>query len=85
MRFSTFVLIALMLVMPATMLPQPPQRDRPFDVNQARQNLRDARAFLDQAGGEWGGHRVSAIKHIDAALGELNEAERWAHAHGDVR
>ena len=57
MRFATFLLIAFMLVMPATMLPQPPQGDKPFDVNQARQNLRDARAFLDQAGGDWGGHR----------------------------
>ncbi len=85
MKFATFLLVLCMLAMPAAMLPQPPQRDKPFDVNVARQNLRDARAALDQAGGEWGGHRVNAIKHIDAALGELNEAERWAHNHGDIR
>lgn len=85
MRTATFVLIALMLVMPTALLPQPPQRDRPFDVHEAREGLRSARAFLDQAGGEWGGHRAKAIHHIDEALRELDEAEHWARDHGDIR
>src|SRR5438552_11169679 len=34
---------------------------------------------------EWGGHRVQAMKHIDAALDELEEAERWAREHHDIK
>ncbi len=86
MRIATAVLLTLMIILPtATLLPAPPQRDVPAEVESARRALQGARNDLDHAGGEWGGHRVAAIRHIDAALGELGEAERWARAHRDIR
>jgi len=30
---------------------------------------------------DWGGHRVKAMGHIQAAVSELNEAEKWAREH----
>jgi hypothetical protein len=86
MRIATAVLLALMVMVPiATPSPASPQRDVPGEVDSARRALQGARNDLDHAGGEWGGHRVAAIRHIDAALGELGEAERWAHAHHDIK
>ena len=51
----------------------------------AEQALRTAKGELEHAGGEWGGHRVQAMKHIDAALHELEQAEQWARQHHDIK
>jgi hypothetical protein len=59
--------------------------DKPAEVDRAEQALRNARGELEHAGGEWGGHRVQAMKHIDAALHELELAEQWARQHHDIR
>jgi len=32
-----------------------------------------------------GGHRVAAIKHIDAVLQELEKAEDWARQHHEIK
>jgi hypothetical protein len=53
-------------------------------VDEARNKLRDARHDLENAGGEWGGHRVKAMNHIDAALRELEEAEHYAREHHEM-
>ena len=44
------------------------------DMRRAEKLLRDARAVLAGAPGEYGGHRDKAIKRVDEALGELHEA-----------
>jgi hypothetical protein len=86
MRIAAVLLLALMIVVPAnSVFPAPPERDAPREVESARHKLRDARQDLANAGNEWGGHRAEAMKHIDAALRELDEAERWAHDHHDMR
>jgi hypothetical protein len=51
----------------------------------ARRGLEGARNELVHAGGDWGGHRMVAISHIDAALKEIGEAEKWARAHHDIK
>jgi len=84
MKVVIAVVLALMIMVPAVSI-FPAQRDVPAEVESARRALQGARDDLDHAGGQWGGHRVAAIKHIDAALGELREAERWAREHHDVR
>jgi hypothetical protein len=82
MRIASLLLLALMIVVPASSIfSEPQERDVPREVNDARHLLHDARARLEHAGNEWGGHRVAAMNHIDAALHELDEAERWAHEH----
>ena len=53
--------------------------------NRAEQSLHTAKGELEHAGTEWGGHRVQAIKHIDAALKELDQAEQWARQHHDIK
>jgi len=77
----------MMIVSPATNLLSgaPPQRDVPGQVEAARRALQGARNDLEHAGGEWGGHRVAAMKHIDEAVRELNEAEKWAKEHHDIK
>jgi hypothetical protein len=50
------------------------RREKVEDMHRAEQMLRDARAVLAGAPGEYAGHRDRAIKHVDAALGEVHEA-----------
>ena len=44
------------------------------DMHHAEKLLREARAVLAGAPGEYGGHRDKAIKRVDEALGEVHEA-----------
>jgi hypothetical protein len=86
MRIATVIALAvLMMFSTVSILPASPQRDVPAEVNSARQALRNARNELEHAGGQWGGHRVAAMKHIDEALKELGEAEGWAREHHDIK
>jgi len=87
MRLATLAVLLMMIVSPSTSLfpSAPPQRDVPAEVDAARHALQGARNDLDHAGGGWGGHRVAAMKHIDEAVRELNEAEKWAKEHHDIK
>lgn len=86
MRIAGALLLATMILAPGTaMFSAPPERDIPREVNEARHKLQSAREDLANAGNEWGGHRADAMKHIDAAIHELDEAERWAREHHDMR
>ena len=85
MKIAALVLAATILVPTATLFPRSPQRDVPAEVESARSALKGAYNDLEHAGGEWGGHRVNAMKHIQAAMTELNEAEKWAKEHHDVK
>src|SRR6266566_2717887 len=60
-------------------------KSKPAEVDRAEQSLQTAKGELEKAGTEWGGHRVQAIKHIDAALKELEQAEQWARQHHDIK
>lgn len=55
------------------------------DIQRARQALQAAKSQLESAGHEWGGHRVAAIQHVDAALAECNKAEQWAKQHKQIK
>jgi len=85
MKIATLALAATILVPSATMFPRSPQRDVPAEVDSARGALKGAYNDLQHAGGEWGGHRAKAMDHIQAAINELNEAEKWAKEHHDVK
>ena len=87
MKIAMSLLLVLMIMAPAVKSsPHPaPQRDVPAEVDTARRALQGARNDLEHAGGEWGGHRVAAMKHIDEALRELGEAEKWAREHHDIK
>jgi len=85
MKIATLVLAATILVPAGTLLPQPLQRDVPAEVDAARNALKGAYNDLQHAGGEWGGHRVNAMNHIQEAIKELNEAEKWAKEHHDIK
>ena len=86
MKTAAVMLLALMIMVPAVpLLSDPPQRDVPAEIGSAKERLKNARNDLDHDGGEWGGHRVTAIKHIDEALSELGQAEKWAREHHDIK
>ena len=84
MKIAKLVLAATILVPTAPLFSRPPQ-DVPAEVNSAREALKGAHNDLEHAGGTWGGHRVKAMQHIQAAIAELNEAETWAKAHHDIK
>lgn len=84
MKIATLILAALLF--PGTiLLSQPPQKDIPAEVDSARSALKGALNDLQHAGSDWGGHRVKAMEHIQQAINELNEAEKFAHAHHDMK
>jgi hypothetical protein len=57
--------------------PAPQERHEGFeDMRRAEGLLKDARAVLAGAPGEYGGHRDRAIKRVDQALEEIHEAIR---------
>jgi len=86
MKIATLVVLALMIVTTtANLFPRAPQRDVPAEVESARRALQGARNDLEHAGGNWGGHRTAAMNHIDQALKELGEAEKFAHEHHDMK
>jgi hypothetical protein len=85
MKIATLLLVVTILFAPATLFSNPPQKDVPAEVTSAQSALKGALNDLQHAGGEWGGHRVKAMEHIQTALTELNEAEKWAHEHHDVK
>ena len=52
------------------------------DVRTARDLMQQARGLLASAPGSFGGHREKAMKHLDIALGEANQAlEAREHEH----
>src|SRR5260370_42271934 len=72
MKIATLILLALMIMLPTVpLLPEPPIRDVPAEIEAARRGLEGARNDLAHAGGPWGGHRMVAITHIDPALKEI--------------
>jgi len=81
MRIATLLLLAFLVVCPGA----PQQKDVPAEVESARKALESARNDLNHAGGEWGGHRAAAVQHIDQAIKELNEAEKFAREHHDIK
>jgi len=86
MKIATLLLFSVMMMSPsATLFSSPFQKDKPAEVDRAQQSLQTAKNELEHAGTEWGGHRVQAIKHIDAALKELEQAEQWARQHHDIK
>ena len=87
MKLATFTLLAMFVLSPAVSLfPAEPaqQKDVPAEVEAARSALRSANNELQHAGAQWGGHRVAAMHHIEQALSELNQAEKWAREHHDM-
>jgi hypothetical protein len=86
MKIATLLLLSVMKMAPSpTLLSAPFQKDKPAEVDRAEQSLNTAKGELEKAGNEWGGHRVQAIKHIDAALHELELGEQWARQHHDIK
>src|SRR5438477_3997594 len=86
MKIATLLLFSVMMMVPSPSLFSAPfQKDKPAEVDRAEQSLQTAKGELEKAGTEWGGHRVQAIKHIDAALKELEQAEAWARQHHEIK
>ena len=84
MKRITLILLALMIMLPtAPLLSGSPQRGAELDS--VRQPLQKARYDVMHIPGGWGGHMEEAAKHIDAALKELDEAEKYAKEHHEMK
>ena len=59
--------------------------DVPAEMARAQQALENAKNELASAGADWGGHRIAAIKHVDAALAEVQKAVVWAKQHKEMK
>jgi F0F1-type ATP synthase epsilon subunit len=82
MKILTMLMFAMMTLVPVGIMSSAAfERDRPQEMNRAQESLRAAKNELEHAGDEWGGHRSKAIQHINAALTELDQAERFAREH----
>jgi hypothetical protein len=55
--------------------------DVPREIYDASHQLQVGKADLEQAGGEWGGHKASALNHVNQALRELQLAIEYAKSH----
>jgi hypothetical protein len=55
-----------------------PQEHHPH-IRAALHNLEEARAQLEAAAHDFGGHRVKALEHTNKAIEECREALRYAH------
>ena len=92
-KISTSVLLLVLMVsiVPSTNIvaqerkQHKPTADVQAEMLRARQSLQTAKDELVHAGSEWGGHRQTAIEHVDAALAEVAKAEQWARQHKDIR
>ena len=51
------------------------------NLKAAREKLLGAKKHLIEAPDDFGGHKLKAIEHIDAALKEIAEAIEWDRAH----
>lgn len=85
MRIATLLLFSMMMMASSATLFSFQREDKPAEVDRAEQALRNAKGELEHAGAEWGGHRVQAMKHIDAALHELELGEQWARQHHEMK
>lgn len=85
MRIATLVFAAAILVTPSTLFPKPAQHDAPAEMETARSALKTAYNDLERAGTDWGGHKSKAMQHIQEAMSELNESEKWAREHHDMK
>jgi hypothetical protein len=58
------------------------KKDVPAEMHNAVDQLKVAKADLEKAGGEWGGHKANAINYINEALKEIDLAADYPHQHG---
>lgn len=50
------------------------EREKHPEIDAAMMHLREAKKNLEHAAHDFGGHRVTALKHIDEALEECRQA-----------
>lgn len=77
--------LVLLLGLAGVASSQKPVKDVQGDMLQARQHLNAAKDLVYRAGNEWGGHRMNALKHIDAALAEVDQGEKFAREHHYIK
>jgi hypothetical protein len=80
-KLSTVVLACALTGVVANSTMHVARADQP-DMTDARSKLQDARAALNAAADDHGGHRVKALGLVDQALVEVNAGIEFAREHG---
>jgi len=85
MKAATLILLALTILLPNVPALSGAPQQRAADLESVRQPLKKARYDAAHMPGGWGGHMEAAANHIDEALKELDEAEKWAREHHEMK
>lgn len=75
-RFITGTFFGIVLSAGTLMFAQPERIWHPR-IHQAIAQLRDARAYLQEAPHDFGGHKTAAIRAVDEAIRQLEFAEAY--------
>lgn len=84
MKIAALSLLTLMILLPTVSSSGSPQT-RGADLESVRGPLKKARYDVTHMPGGWGGHMEAAASHIDAALKEVDEAEKYAKEHNEMK
>ena len=77
MRFVSGVVLGIVLSIGSFALYGQNERELHPRIARAIEALRDARAYMQAAPHDFGGHKADAIRACDNAIRELNEALRY--------
>ncbi|OYV52065.1 MAG: hypothetical protein B7X10_00295 [Burkholderiales bacterium 21-58-4] len=83
MNKLTAAAIATVFALGLTSVPYAHAGERHPEINGAIHKLEHAKTNLNKGAHDFGGHRVAAIQHIDAALSELHQALEYDKHHDD--
>ena len=73
-RFMSMFVVLIMIIM---LTPSLPARERHPQIRAAISSLRDARAHLQEAAHDFGGHKAEAIRATDEAIHQLEICLRY--------
>jgi hypothetical protein len=81
MKFISGIVLGVMLTLGGSTVLAQNEREMHPRIARAIEALRDARAYLEAAPHDFGGHKADAIRATDNAIRELNLASQYRERH----
>lgn len=80
--FATALAVPVLFQNAAAAEAKPKAKGKEGPLHRAIHELHDAKAYLEKAGHDFGGHKAQAIKDVDAALKSLHAAIEYEEKKG---